>query len=94
MRKHLLETVVLYEKCTRNGRETPGKIADHIIPLVRGGTGERSNYQPLCEDCSDAKGSSTRGSSLSRAEWMQREADQPEPPLEQAKPLTALECRL
>jgi 5-methylcytosine-specific restriction protein A len=51
MRKHLLETVVLYEKCTRNGRETPGKIADHIIPLVRGGTGERSNYQPLCEDC-------------------------------------------
>lgn len=61
MRKHLLDTVVLCEECTRQGRTRPGKIADHITPLAQGGTGERSNYQLLCQECSDAKGLKDKG---------------------------------
>lgn len=55
MRAHLLRTVVTCEECDRQGRTTLGAIADHIEPLAKGGTGERSNYQLLCKPCSDAK---------------------------------------
>ncbi len=55
MRALLMRTVVLCEECTRNGRVARGEIADHIKPLTAGGTGARSNYQPLCRPCSDAK---------------------------------------
>lgn len=61
MRAHLLATVILCEECTRHGRTTAGKIADHIIPLAQGGTGARSNYQLLCQACSDAKGLKDKG---------------------------------
>jgi len=61
MRKHLLATVVTCEGCERQGRSTPGAIADHIKPLAEGGTGERSNYQLLCEHCSDAKTLADKG---------------------------------
>ena len=61
MRAHLLRTVVLCEECTRQDRTTIGKIADHIKPLAQGGTGERSNYQLLCQDCSDAKTLAEKG---------------------------------
>lgn len=61
MRKHLIETVVTCEECARQGRTTLGTIADHIKPLAKGGTGERSNYQLLCDDCSDAKTLADRG---------------------------------
>ncbi|MBW6531915.1 HNH endonuclease [Sphingomonas sp. RRHST34] len=61
MRAHLLATVILCEECTRRGRVTPGHIADHIKPLAQGGTGDRSNYQLLCQDCSDAKTLAEKG---------------------------------
>jgi 5-methylcytosine-specific restriction protein A len=61
MRKELLERVVLCEECTRNGRVRVGPIADHIIPLAKAGTGDRSNYQLLCDDCSEAKGLIDKG---------------------------------
>ena len=61
MRALLLRTIVTCEECARNGIETPGKIADHKIPLSRGGTGARSNYQLLCAPCSDAKTLSDKG---------------------------------
>lgn len=61
MRKHLLATVVTCEECERQGRTTAGTIADHILPLANGGTGERSNYQLLCKDCSDAKTLADKG---------------------------------
>jgi len=61
MRKLLMETVVTCEECERNGRTTVGTIADHIKPLAKGGTGERSNYQLLCEPCSDAKTLADKG---------------------------------
>lgn len=32
----------------------PG-VVDHIVPLARGGTWERTNLQPLCQPCHHAK---------------------------------------
>ena len=63
MRALLMRTVILCEECTRNGRETPGKVADHIVPLAKGGTGARSNYQLLCQGCSDVKSLADKGAS-------------------------------
>lgn len=61
MRARLLREVVLCEECDRQGRTTPGHIADHIVPLSKGGTGARSNYQLLCQACSDAKTLADKG---------------------------------
>jgi 5-methylcytosine-specific restriction protein A len=55
MRALLMRTVVVCEECKRQGLTTLGTIADHIKPLAKGGTGDRSNYQLLCKACSDAK---------------------------------------
>ena len=55
MRELLMNEVILCEECTRQGRVTRGVIADHIKPLARGGTGDRSNYQLLCRECDRAK---------------------------------------
>lgn len=38
-----------------------GTIADHKVPLAKGGTSDRSNYQLLCKLCSDAKTIIDRG---------------------------------
>lgn len=61
MRALLLREVVTCEECERNGIVTPGKIADHKIPKAKGGTDERSNYQLLCQACSDAKTLADKG---------------------------------
>ncbi len=61
MRAHLMRTVIVCEECRRQGRVTVGTIADHIVPLAKGGTGERSNYQLLCEPCSDTKTLADKG---------------------------------
>ena len=61
MRAHLLATVVTCEECDRQGVVTPGVIADHIVPLAAGGTGDRGNYQLLCRACSDAKTLADKG---------------------------------
>lgn len=37
-------------------RYTPATIADHIIPIAKGGAvHDLSNMQPVCADCHDAK---------------------------------------
>lgn len=64
IRAHLLQTVILCEECKRNGRTTAGHIADHIVPLAKGGTGDRSNYQLLCRDCAAEKDARDRGRRL------------------------------
>lgn len=61
MRALLIRTVITCEECERNGRTAVGTIADHIIPKAKGGTDARSNYQLLCQDCSDAKGLIDKG---------------------------------
>lgn len=55
LRALLMRDVILCQECERQGRVTIGTIADHIVPLAKGGSGERSNYQLLCKDCSDTK---------------------------------------
>ena len=64
IRAELMRTVILCEECTRKGRVTAGSIADHIIPLAKGGTGDRSNYQLLCGPCAEAKDAKDRGARL------------------------------
>ena len=61
MRKHLMRTVVTCEECARKGFTVSGTVADHIVPLAKDGTGERSNYQLLCQGCSDAKTLADKG---------------------------------
>ena len=64
MRAELIRTVIICEECARKGRITAGTIADHIIPLAKGGTGDRSNYQLLCGTCAEAKDAKDRGATL------------------------------
>ena len=66
MRRHLMKTVVLCEECRRQGKTTVGTIADHIVPLAKGGDASRSNYQLLCQSCSDAKTAADKGVSPAR----------------------------
>lgn len=61
IREELKRTVILCEICTREGRTRAGAIADHIIPLSKGGSGDRSNYQWICRECAKAKDLADRG---------------------------------
>ncbi|WP_161490056.1 HNH endonuclease signature motif containing protein [Erythrobacter litoralis] len=56
-----METVVLCEHCLAKGRTTVGTHADHIIPLAKGGTSDRDNYQLLCRPCHGLKSLKDRG---------------------------------
>ncbi|MCO5794021.1 MAG: HNH endonuclease [Blastomonas sp.] len=68
MRAHLMRTVILCEECQRKSppRVTAGTVADHIVPLAKGGTGDRSNYQLLCRDCAAEKDAKDRGKPIKR----------------------------
>ncbi len=63
IREELKQTVILCEECRRKDppRVTAGCVADHIISLAKGGTGDRSNYQWLCRQCADEKDAKDRG---------------------------------
>ena len=45
--------------CRKCGRAA--EVTDHIIPLSKGGTNERSNLQALCKRCHDIKTASKDG---------------------------------
>ncbi len=45
----------LCRACFKRGVITKASIADHVQPLAEGGARHRSNLQPLCRPCSDAK---------------------------------------
>lgn len=45
----------LCEECHRRDILNVGTVADHIIPLSKGGTWEYSNGQWLCKPCHDRK---------------------------------------
>lgn len=44
--------------CLACGQRVP-LTEDHIVPLVKGGTDDISNIQPLCRPCNSAKGTQT-----------------------------------
>lgn len=66
IRADMMRRIILCEECRRHDRVSIGTIADHIKPLSRGGTGDRSNYQLLCKPCSDAKTLADKGQSSTR----------------------------
>jgi len=45
-------------RCLACGQKRP-LCEDHIVPLVKGGTDDISNIQPLCRPCNSAKGTQT-----------------------------------
>ena len=61
IRKHLLHVEPLCRECAKQGRTELATIADHVIPLSKGGKTELTNYQPLCRPCSAAKTAADEG---------------------------------
>ena len=61
-------------KCLCCGRDNIKLTADHIVPVVKGGTSNIDNIQPLCGACNSSKGDKTidyrRNGGLGR--WIQR----------------------
>ncbi len=53
-------------KCSHCGAtEPPAKLSpDHRIPRSRGGANDDDNWQPLCEQCNNAKSSACQGCNL------------------------------
>ena len=45
----------LCQPCKREGKATPAREVDHIIPKSQGGTDDLSNLQGICPDCHKAK---------------------------------------
>jgi 5-methylcytosine-specific restriction protein A len=69
IRAELLRDVIYCEHCRKRndaGRFTLGTVADHIVPLAKGGTGDRSNYQLLCRSCATTKDLLDKGSRKKR----------------------------
>lgn len=79
MRKHLIATVILCEECERNGRMTPGSIADHKRAKAKGGDDSRSNYQLLCKACHDAKTIAEKGHQARPTKGVTREGRPTDP---------------
>ncbi|WP_313434401.1 HNH endonuclease signature motif containing protein [Novosphingobium sp.] len=55
MREIVLREEPLCRPCQDEGRVSASTIADHIQPLAEGGTGDRSNYQGICQPCHHIK---------------------------------------
>ena len=55
MREQVLAEEPLCRACDAKGFVTATTVADHIIPLAEGGSGDRDNYQGLCGPCHQAK---------------------------------------
>lgn len=51
MREIVLREQPLCRLCQDEGRVSAATIADHIKPLAESGTGDRSNYQSICQPC-------------------------------------------
>ncbi len=47
--------VLIEEPVCRICGKKPSTQVDHIIPICKGGTDERSNLQGTCDDCHDTK---------------------------------------
>ncbi len=43
------------QPCKRNGKTTPAREVDHVIPKAQGGKDRLSNVQAICTPCHKAK---------------------------------------
>jgi len=59
-RAQVLAEEPLCRKCLEAGLSVATDVIDHITPLSRGGSDERSNKQGLCTPCHDAKSKAER----------------------------------
>ncbi len=50
IRKRVLDDEPLCRECDR-----PATVIDHIQALTNGGTDDRENLQPLCDECHEVK---------------------------------------
>ncbi|RSV15185.1 HNH endonuclease [Sphingomonas sp. ABOLF] len=60
LRKQVRDEEPLCRLCLAEGRTRATEQVDHIVPLSRGGSNERSNFQGLCKPHHDAKSASER----------------------------------
>lgn len=52
--------------CLKQGRVSPAKSVDHILPKAKGGTDDPANLQSLCDDHGAEKDAADRGAPLRR----------------------------
>lgn len=56
LRKHQLTLKPLCEKCLEDDCTVLATVADHIVPVKKGGSGYNlENLQSLCKKCHDSK---------------------------------------
>jgi 5-methylcytosine-specific restriction protein A len=62
LRTQLLKREPLCRLCLAKGRVTPATIADHIVPIAKGGAiHDIENMQPLCAPCHQDKSNADKG---------------------------------
>ena len=54
-RREILAAEPMCRSCAKDGKQVQATVVDHIMPLAWGGAEARSNKQPLCTPCHDAK---------------------------------------
>jgi 5-methylcytosine-specific restriction protein A len=59
-RQQVLDEEPFCRRCLKAGKHVASDVVDHIRPLSRGGSDERSNKQGLCRPCHDAKSAAER----------------------------------
>jgi 5-methylcytosine-specific restriction protein A len=55
LRQIVLNDEPLCRRCSSRNRVSGAVLVDHIVPLLDGGTHDRSNLQSLCFDCHAVK---------------------------------------
>lgn len=56
LRRSFLDANPLCVACESNGVVTPATVADHIVPINKGGESlDENNLQPMCARCHNAK---------------------------------------
>ena len=62
LRAQLLQQEPLCRMCKAKGRLTPAAIADHIVPIAKGGAvHDITNLQPVCAECHQDKTNADQG---------------------------------
>lgn len=67
LREQLLRQEPLCRPCKAKGRIRPATIADHIVPIAKGGAvHDIDNLQPICSECHVDKSNADKGHRVKR----------------------------